>query len=49
MFACSPETYMAILLCEVMKNDESIYIFGTERIIEHKGYKNTFDIESEIL
>lgn len=47
LMSCSPESQIAILLCESMLPSESISIKGTERVALHKGYKNTFQITEE--
>ena len=45
-FLMSPECLVSLLICEKMHDNEVIYIFGTRKYINCKGYAKTFEFDS---
>ena len=45
MFVIKPECLVSILICEKMKDNESILITNAVQYSKYKGYSDTFEFE----
>ncbi|CAF1603159.1 unnamed protein product [Rotaria sp. Silwood1] len=46
-FSICPEMLVSLLVCEMMKPDECIFLIGCERYSSYKGYANNFEFDND--
>ncbi|CAF3808845.1 unnamed protein product [Rotaria sordida] len=48
-FVICPEMLLSLLVCEVLKPNECIYLIGCERYSSYKGYSKTFQYDGDYI
>lgn len=46
-FAICPEMVVSLLLCEVMEDNECVFLIGCERFSKYKGYAQSFQFNGD--
>jgi len=46
-FSICPEMLVSLLVCEVMEDNECVFLIGCERFSNYRGYANSFEFDSD--
>ena len=48
-FVICPEMLVSLLLCEVMRDDECVFLVGCERFASYRGYSRSFQFKEDFV
>lgn len=48
-FVICPEMLISLLLCEMIKEDECVFLIGCERFSSYRGYATSFEYKENYL